>query len=385
MDLLAEDTDVELPARSVLAPTGPATSLDAAADLLAAATRPAIVAGDGVGREDAVAELVAIAESLGADVFHQPMHDGIDFPGRHPLHAGALPPVNSAINKALTGYDAVFVVGCHAFMPHHYSPGPAIPHTARIVQLDSDPGEPGRNFAVSLGLVGGIKLSLAALAPLIAARVSTEDHTVEPRHESRWTDANSRALAAYGPAPFDPLAAVHAIVAGLPEDAVIVEEAITSGLLFRSVWPMDRPGSLVHTVGGGLGMGIGAAIGTHMGDPTRPVVAVLGDGCAMFGLQGLWSAARYRIPVTFVIMNNGEYKTLKDTMDREGSRASEVGTYPGLDLSPTRLDYTRAADFFGVPAFRPTDLASLTEAIAKSTTSGTPLLVDVPITGHPSH
>jgi benzoylformate decarboxylase len=385
MDLLAESTDVDLPARSVIAPLGPAERLADAASLLAGARNPAIVAGDGVGREDAVAELVAVAEALGATTFHQPMNDGICFPTTHPLHAGVLTPVNARIRDVLAGHDVVFIVGCHAFTPHHYTPGGAIPDGTRVLQLDSDHAEPGRNFPVDLGLTGGVKPSLDRLARLLHGRVpdaAARMNAIGGRHEARRTELDRAARAAAGPAPMDPLAVAHAIATELPPDAVIVEEAITTGAQLRRVLRQTRPRSYVHTVGGGLGAGIGAAVGVRMGAPHRPVVAVLGDGCTLFGLQGLWSAARYRVPVTFLVMNNGEYRTLKETLDSWGSRATRVGEYQGLDLG--ELDFTKAAGFFGVAATRAGHTDDVIDAVAKSAQRDAPLLVDVPITGHTS-
>ncbi|WP_316316304.1 thiamine pyrophosphate-dependent enzyme, partial [Clavibacter michiganensis] len=117
------------------------------------------------------------------------------------------------------------------------------------------------------------------------------------------------------PAPLAPWAAAHAVAAGLPPGAVVVEEAITVGLLLRRMVRLERPGSYTHTVGGGLGWGIGAAVGRALAEPGRPVVAVLGDGGTLFGLQGLWSAARQAVPVLFVVMGNGAYRTLQDTYE----------------------------------------------------------------------
>jgi benzoylformate decarboxylase len=126
------------------------------------------------------------------------------------------------------------------------------------------------------------------------------------------------------------------------------------------------------------------ATGRRLGDPTRPVVAVLGDGCAMFGLQGLWSAAHHGVPVTFVVMNNGEYRTLKDTLDRWESGSSARGRYVGLDLAPPELDFTRAAAFFGIRAERAASADHLAELVAKAAAGDAPTVIDVPITGHPS-
>jgi benzoylformate decarboxylase len=385
MDLLDEDGEIDLPPRALVPPPGPAPALADAAAILTAARRPVIVAGDGVGREDAVAELVELAERLGAAVFHQPMHDRLDFPTDHPLHAGMLPSVNARIREALTEFDVALVVGCRAFMPHHYSAGSPIPAGLRVVQLDSDPAEPGRNLPVELGLVGGVRPSLRGLVEELSRRpVCSGDHG--RRQASRLAaqrDQLAREVAlatrSAGRAPMSPLAAVHAVAAGLPEDAVVVEEAITAGVLLRSVLRQRRPGSYSHTLGGGLGSGVGRAIGHALGDPARPVVAVLGDGCAMFGLQGLWNAAHDRVPVTFLVMNNGEYRTLKHTLDDARSPASRS---VGLDLGPPALDFTHAGAFFGLDTVRAESAGEITEIVAKAGRRETPLLVDVPVTGY---
>ncbi|MGV9317052.1 thiamine pyrophosphate-binding protein [Streptomyces sp. NPDC003691] len=385
MDLLAEDTDLDLPARTRPAPPGAAGGTEAAADLLAGAARPALVAGDGVGRDGAVPELVAVAEALGATVFHQPLHDRIDFPGTHPLYAGALTPTNAAIREALAPHDAVLIAGCHAFMPHHYTPGPAIPESTTVAQLDTDPAEVGRNFAVAAPMVGDLAASLAELARRLRGRVPEAARRTEEagrRHAERRAAYRTAAYASAGAAPMDPLSLGLAVADSLPEEAVLLEEAITTGVALRPLLRLDRPDSFVHTVGGGLGSGIGMAVGTALGHPGRPVVAVLGDGCALFGLQGLWNAARHRAPVTFVVANNGEYRTLKETLDTWGSRATATRHYPGLDLAPPHLDFTGAAAFFGVDALRVTDRDELAKVVAGAAHRDGPLLVDVPVLGH---
>jgi benzoylformate decarboxylase len=378
MDLLAEDTEVEVPARTAPPRPGPAAGLDRAAVLLGGAARPAIVAGDGVGREDAVAALVRTAEACGATVHHQPMADCLNFPPTHPLYAGMLPPRHDAIRAALGSYDAVLIVGAHAFTPHHYSPGPALPPGITVVQLDSDADEIGRNFPADAGLVGALAPSLQRLAELLREQVP--DHTAKARvlragerHTAERDRAESAAHAAYSAAPLAPWAAAHAVARGLPPDAVVVEEAITVGLLLRRLLRLDRPGSYTHAVGGGLGWGIGAAVGRSLAAPGRPVVSVLGDGCALFGLQGLWSAARQQVPVLFVVMGNGSYRTLQDTYQAMGGK----GRCPGTELGA--LDFTQAARFFGVDAVRADSADHLRELVSGADELTRPLLVDVPL------
>ncbi|BCL26315.1 thiamine pyrophosphate-binding protein [Streptomyces aurantiacus] len=378
MDLLTEDTEVEIPARTPPPGPAPAGGLDRAAALLGGGARPVIVAGDGVGREDAVAALVRTAEACGAPVHHQPMADCLNFPTTHRLYAGMLPPRHDAIRAALAPYDTVLIAGAHAFTPHHYSPGPALPPGLTVIQLDSDPDEIGRNFPADHGLVGALGPSLDRLAELLPERVPA--HTAKTRalragdrHTAERSRTEAAARATYSSAPLAPWAAAHAVARGLPPGTAVVEEAITVGLLLRELVRLDRPGSYTHTVGGGLGWGIGAAVGRAMAEPGRPVVAVLGDGCALFGLQGLWSAARYAAPVLFVVMSNGAYRTLQDTYEARGG----TGLCPGTELG--RLDFTRAAGFFGIDAVRAGSAEKLRELVAGAGELTRPMLVDVPL------
>lgn len=385
MDLLEQETLIEVPVRSRPVPPGVAAGTDEAVARLTGARSPAIIAGDGVGREGAVRELVAVAEALGATVYHQPMADCVNFPGSHPLYHGMVLPTYAEIRRRLAPHDIVFVVGCHAFMAHHYTPDDPIPAGTTVVQLDSDAAEIGRNFPVRVGLVGGLRPTLGALAARLRGAVPNAADRVARLGE---TSAAQRAIIdadardGYGDAPLAPLAAMHALASGLPADAVIVEEAITAGLLLRQVLRQDRPGSYVHAIGGGLGWGIGAAIGTKLGTPDGPVVAVLGDGCAAFGLQGLWSAAHYRVPVAFVVVNNGEYRTLKETLRRQKSRSTERGEFASLDLRDPALDWAAAGKLFGVPTVRATSCADLAKLAATVEGLSGPLLIEVPVTGY---
>jgi len=384
MDLLDSATDVPVPERTPAPIPTAAGGIAAAAAILAAATAPALIAGDGIGREDAVGEFTALAESLGATVYPQPMYDRLNIPGTHPLCAPMLPPVAAGIAERLDGHDVVLIVGARAFRPHHYSPADPIPKTTRVIQLDADPAEPGRNFPVELALTGALRPSLRALVSALDGRVPGAREraaTVAAAITADRARLHREAEAASGRTPMDPRAAVHAFATALPADAVIVEEAITAGIHLRGLHRQDRPGSYVHTVGGGLGWGIGAAIGTKMGTD-RPVAALLGDGCAAFGLQGLWSAAHHRVPVLFTVMANNEYRTLKDTLDRRDGPARRTGRYPGLDLTEPAIDWQAAGRAFGVATARADDETTLADTVASLGDLDGPLLLEVPVAGH---
>lgn len=391
MDLLAENVDVEVPVRTAVPEPGAALDIRRAAALLAEARRPALVVGDGIGRSGSMAEAVALAETIGADVWHQPLHDGIDFPMSHPLHHGSLDPVNAAIRSTLGGYDAIVIVGTHAFLAHHYSSGPAIDAHIPVIQIDDDATELGRNIPLHTALLGGLAPTMTALTKALGDETDGASERISAaavRTGATRVAARARAAEVSAGTPMAPQAACLALVDALPENVVLVEEAITTGVVLRPLLGLDKPGSLRHTVGGGLGSGIGMAIGTRLGDPSRPVVAVLGDGCTLFGLQGLWTAARRRVDVTFVVMNNAEYRTLKKTLDGWHRAGAPAEDYLGLDLQLDNdevLDFTTAARFFGAEATCVDEPAELAAALRTGLVHPGPYLIDARIAGHRDH
>src|SRR5439155_10613920 len=130
--------------------------------------------------------------------------DAIDFPAGHPLYAGTLAPANAAVRGALASHDVILIVGGRAFMPYPFTPVEAVPPGARIVQIDADPAEVGRNYPVTLGLVGAVRPTLAALAHRLAGRVATAEPRLAEARERKAEaekDFDRMATSRYGAAP----------------------------------------------------------------------------------------------------------------------------------------------------------------------------------------
>ena len=131
--------------------------------------------------------------------------------------------------------------------------------------------------------------------------------------------------------------------------------------------------------GWALGWGLNCAIGVKLAWPDRPVLALIGDGSAMYGIQGLWTAAHYRIPVTFVICNNTEYKILKDCAKVLRLPEACAGHFEGLDVVDPAIDYVALAQSLGVKSQRISEPAELSDAIRESFTSDVPRLIEVTV------
>lgn len=381
MNLLGGDgwsDELALPARIPVPDVGAATTIDQAAAVLTQAERPAILAGDRVGATGAIAELTAVAEALGATVYPQPQYEYVDADSEHPLTAPSPFFTGTEIAKALTGHDVLLVAGA-AIRPQTWTPDRPVPDGTRVVQLDDDPAELGRSYPVEVAMAGAIGPSLAALADALAPGSQARREDVERRagrvadalvaERTAWRSRAREGLAEAG--PVESASAAQAVADALAPGSVVVEEAPTSGPDLRRALVQRDAGDYHNSSGnGGLGWGAGAAVGLSLAHPDRPVVGFLGDGSAMFGVQGLWTAARVGAPVTYVVVDNGGYRAVSDALP------------PGF--AGTRLggvDWAALADSLGLRGTRVERGEEIGPAVAAAQRSGEPSLVVVPIAG----
>ncbi len=389
MDVLDETADVSVPPRSQIERSAVAGGLDVLADLLAEAApdRLAIVVGDEVAAAGALPEMVAVAEATGARIFGAPLHSNLDFPTDHPLWSGMLGGLGmsaASVAGTLSGFSRVFVVGAKAFLVYPWTPGSPLPDSVELLHLDADPTQVARDLPTRFGTVGEVKASLAALAPLVAARVDTAAvAAVLERARADQAGAAERfaAMAAgHGDAvPLLPVAATGALLAALPDDGVVVDEAITTGFYVRMLFRTSAPGSYYFCRGGGLGWGLPAALGVKLARPDRPVLCIIGDGSAMYTVQALWTAAHAGIPVVVAVVNNRQYAILKLNLVAAGGRSAASGEFVGMDLDSPPIDYVALARSLGVEAQLVEKPDEVTEATRAALAGDRPVLLEVPI------
>jgi benzoylformate decarboxylase len=141
----------------------------------------------------------------------------------------------------------------------------------------------------------------------------------------------------------------------------------------------DDPQSYFGLRGGGIGWGLPAAIGVKLALPSRPVVGLIGDGSAMYTCQALWTAARYRVPVVWVILNNGSYRILKQRLNNLRGHAAQQDTYIGMDLVDPAIDFVGLARSLGVRAERVKTVAEVVDLVKSGCAGDAPLLIDVAV------
>jgi benzoylformate decarboxylase len=173
--------------------------------------------------------------------------------------------------------------------------------------------------------------------------------------------------------PIDPKYLMLRITETLPKDAVVVEEGLTSTVSLGGFLPLRDPKSLYGLASGGLGFGIPGAVGVSLALPGRPVAAIVGDGSTMYGVQGLWTAAHHKLPITYIITNNRSYRIIKERLVSMRSTAQ----FTGMDLRDPEIDFLHLAQSFGLAGRRVTDPKDIAPVLREAFASGKPNLVDM--------
>jgi benzoylformate decarboxylase len=386
-DVLAAEEDIDLGMPSRVAPgiRGDRAALEAAAALLATAERPLVIAGDAVAHSRAHAELIELTELLGAPVYPESVASTASFPASHPLFCGAMTRLAPAIRAILAEHDVLFSAGGDLFSLSLSSSVEPVPEGLKIVHLDVDPWELGKNFSVDVAILGDPKATLPELTVLVRERMTSGARArarerLEGATRRNRTDREAllaRAEADRERTPVQPLALLAAIGAALPKDAVVVEEALSSGGGLRRLLSSDDPQSFFGLRGGGIGWSLPAAIGVKLALPERPVVALTGDGSAMYTCQALWTAAHDKVAVVFVILNNRSYRILKQRLHALNGHAAQSDLYVGMELTDPPIDFVALARSMGVPAERAHTVPDSIDLLRHALASGGPMLIEV--------
>jgi benzoylformate decarboxylase len=339
-------------------------ALERLARALDTARSPVLIAGPEIDASGGWDAAVSLAERQRLPVWATPAPGGgrIGFPEGHANFIGILPPAIGALSQTLAGHDLILVVGSSVFPYYPYIPGQLLPDGATLVQITNDPSEAAR-APMGEAIVGDVAAALHTLVELLG---SSQREAPQPR------SAPSETAEATEGEPLSGSAAMAALADAWPTDGIAVLEAPSSTLALRNRLRLSRPGSYYFSSSGGLGFGIAAAVGVQLAQRGRPVVCVLGEGSAQYGITALWTAATYKVPVTFLVLRNEEYMILKWFAQLEN-----VAGAPGLDLAG--LDVAAVARAYGVPSSEAGTREQLTEQLRDAIAAESPQLVQVAV------
>ncbi len=366
-----------------------------AVDMLLAAERPVILIGQGVKYGGADADLRALAERLGIPIASSASGlGGID--ASHPLALGLVArngPYQA--NHATRQADVLLALGVRfddrtssSWLPGYSF---TIPPT-RLIHVDIDPDEIGRNYPVALGLMADVRTFLRQVLGAMRAD-ATKAIGEQAAARARWLDAIAGyrkewdAFVAPGfvddASPIDPQRAAHEIDKALPADAILVSDiGIHHNWLLQFCKPR-RPDSLIGSMGfGPMGFGVAGVLGAKLAAPDRPCVSVCGDGAFFMHASVLGTAVEYNIPVVWVVWNNYAYASIRG-LQRGYLDGRELATdfrHPDTG-APYNPDFAAMARSAGVEGVRIDRAGDLGDAVRTGIATGRPYLIDAQISG----
>ena len=366
-------------------------ALAEASRLLSQAENPVIVIGDRIAQSGGVAQMVQVAEQLGAPVYAAAFSE-VNFPTGHPLWGGMLNTSSPATRRLLSGADVLLAAGANIFSSFLYVDEPLLDPATRLVHLDSAAREVEKNYPTAVGVLADPATGLAELAEALDQDMTAPAKEAAATRVAGLAERRRRADAAWqqrlqerwNNSPMAVERMMHELAGAVPPGTIVADEAVTSRPALMQSLNFDEPGSFFGIQGGALGWAMPGALGLKLARPDRPVLAVVGDGASMYTVQALWTAATFNIPVVYCICNNRAYRILKVNMDiylkRMLNDEERRSDYTGMDFA-NPLDLAAVAQGLGVASEKVSDPARLGPAVRRAFESGKPALIDVSIDG----
>ena len=361
-------------------------SLRALAERLLRAERPVIIAGHEIIRSDALAEAARFAEVLGCPVYDQTVLQGAHFPTHHPAYLGPLSRDQKTVRARLEPYDTAISLGSDFLRMSVYSEVEPLPPHMAVIQIGLNDWEMGKTYPAEIAIRSDVKETLRVLTPLVAElggatlrqRAAEALGALSGRN---WTASRkTRAEAAMAKASsrrMDSEWLMLTITDLLPQGAIIVDEALTTAASLPAYMHVRDRHAYFGNVSGGIGWGIAAAVGIQLAQPERKVVALLGDGSAMYSIQALWTATHQKLPITFVIFNNGGYRIIKQRLKLFHS----TDRFIGMDFVNPPIEFAALARSLGMQACRVETPDSFKTAYGNALAAREPILLEVVVDG----
>jgi len=357
----------------------PEPELERVRDALAALTsaqRPVILAGGGVIRSEASREVDELARKLNIPVATS-LNAKAALVDNHPLNVG-VPGAYSrdCANRVLAESDLVFFIGSHAggqVTNNWMFPPPG----TKVVQLDIDPHELGRNYPNTVSIMGDAKVTLRRMIEAATARPAGEATAWVKRAQQLVSDwrAENAATRNSNATPIRPERICKSISDVLPNNGVVVSDTGHAGIWTARFLELNQPGQSYFRTAGSLGWGFPATLGVKCALPDRPVVCFTGDGGFYYHIAELETARRHNINAVIVVNNNSALNQeirLNDIAygGKQRGRAEEMWRFPDIN-------FAKIAEGFGCVGMRVEKAADLDDTLKKAIAMNKPVVVDV--------
>jgi benzoylformate decarboxylase len=359
---------------------------------LAEAENPIILCGDNMALSNAAPDVAALAELAGCPV-SQTASRQWNFPTNHPLFVGPLGFLGGA-KESLAGHDVIVAFGTgNPFMPLFYEGGSPVPDDAVFIQVDVDSWELAKNYPVTMSVLADTAWTARdvrealdrALTP--AQRANCEQRAAEIAQSTieMRAKAQEQLRSEWDDSPISPMRLVAEVRDAAPRDTAFVGSGGTSGRApFAQLIELTQPNSFFDG-NASLGFPLPGTLGVKLALPDRPVIGLLREGDSMYSIQGLWTAAKYNINVTYVVFNNASYRILKQGMVRYLGASERKSGFLGMNFGEPAINLAKQAAVWDIPASRVDHPADIAPALKQALDHDGPSLVDVVIDGSYGH
>ncbi len=350
------------------------------------AQRPVILAGRELADHGAFDEAGRFAQAIGAAVYLGSVQYNARFPSDHPLNLGDIGRNQEKVRATLGEYDLLICLGGDLLRMSPYSPTEPLPDTLPVIHISERDWELGKNYPTETALCANVKETLRALLPVLASQTNAayaSAATVRCTEIARknWSSKRAAQMTALEAKKHETPIWTEYLMARIseviPANAIVVEEHVSSAPGMAKVLHTNDAHCYYGLASGGLGFGLPGAIGISLAHPQRPVVAVIGDGSAMYAIQGLWTAARLKLPITYIIVNNRSYRIIKDRL----VALRKTDAFVAMDLKDPVIDYQALGASMGLRTAlvtQPCDIdATLKRMMAGMMEGAGPCLVEV--------
>jgi len=362
--------------------------------------QPLFITSDDLYRSGAIDEAIGLVEMLGVPILDAGSSaSNSGFPNWHDLYWD-----NKAFNvrdgvDPFDRYDVIVGLGADEFTTTGPRGEVAPVEIQRASQawkaaIGIDLDMMGRTVPIDLAVVADPKAGIEDLRDAVTSMVTSErlekiraerSRRMKPRIAAYRDDVMEEAKSTFGRTPMHPYEVAMIIERNIDRDAITVNESLSHDFTMRHN-AIQRFGGdekrRLSSGGGSLGWGIGASIGSKLGEPDRQVVLNIGDGSVMYSASGFWTMARYSIPVLVIVWNNRNYQTVRHGYSRLNGRMEHSGHYAGMYLGDPDIDYVMLANSQSVEGAKATNAREFEAALKRgiqATRSGEAFIIDVDV------
>jgi len=346
------------------------------------AKNPVIISGHEVAQTNAFNEITKFSEIIGAAVYQQTVPHGSHYPSEHKTYMGTLPRSQAQAKSILNNYDLLICIGSDVLRMSIWSSTDPLPKDMSIIHIGLRDWEIAKNYHTEQAILGNVKTTLLSLNKIIGDNISknyilSSNKRIKKIENNNWNKNKhnlvTKTLKDHNKNPITPNWLMMSIAENVSDKNIVIEEALVSSRNLLNFLPFKNNKDFYGLASGGIGWAVSGCIGVSLANPNKTIIAIIGDGSSMYGIQSLWTAAHYNLPIVYIIANNQSYRIIKERLEIFHKNTNFIG----MDFDKPKIDFVKIANSMGVEAQQTTKPDELKDLFKKAFKYKKPYLIEV--------